>query len=47
MQDLTQKHDEDPEEHKGRFLDADEIIDPDEENDDGTSADDSPNASTE
>lgn len=29
MRDLTHDHDEDPEEHKGRFLEPHEIIDPD------------------
>lgn len=46
MQDLTHTHEDDPEEHKGRFLDADEIIDPDEVTDNGTSADDSSDTST-
>lgn len=48
MRDLTHTHDEDPEEHKGRFLDADEIVDPDFEGEDNgiTSVDESSDAST-
>lgn len=48
MQDLTHTHEEDPEEHMGRFLDASEIVDPDAEGENnGTGADNGPDASTE